>query len=209
VCAARLVAGEWQTCGVRFVLVLAVLGAVAVVAAGCGGQGSTEASFRTKANDACRGVARDVLTLPASSQHKLGAGVGLLQESATRLARIHAPARDARTFRDLISRLHGAAASSRAHSEQIYALDHRFAREMKSFGSPGTNKIPHVNMHLVERINALSRGPLRDIRLAGRDARALKLSACGFGVGTTVTLTTTTPLVTKFHRIGVIKDKRP
>ena len=178
---------RWQTWGVRFVVVLAVLAAVAVVVAGCGGQSSAEASFRTKANDACRSVARDIVAMPASSQHKLATGLGFLQESATRLARVHAPARDARTFHDLIARLHGAAAFSKAHSAQIYALDHRYEREMKRFGSPGTDKIPHVNLHLVERINALAGTPLRDIDLAGKDARALRLDACAFGVSSKVT----------------------
>jgi hypothetical protein len=168
---------------VRFVVALTALAAV-MAAAGCGGQSSAEVSFRTKADEACRSAARDVLALPASSQHKLAAGLGLLQENATRLARIHPPARDARTFHDLIARLHGAAAASKANDARIYALDHRFEREMKSFGRRvrSGGKFPHVDTHLVERINALARTPLNEIRLAGQDARALKLKDCAFSV---------------------------
>ncbi|HKD94243.1 MAG TPA: hypothetical protein VKB43_05990 [Gaiellaceae bacterium] len=165
---------------------LTALVALVIAASGCGGQSSSEVSFRTKANQACRSVARHVFGLPASEQRKPAAGLGLLQESATRLARIHAPAHDARTFDDLITRLHGAAASLKVNTPRVYALDHKFEREMKSFGSPGTNKIPHVNTHLLKRINALARRPLRNIRLAGNDARALKLSACAFGVSSRV-----------------------
>jgi len=191
---------------------LAALWAAGIVAAGCGGQGSAEASFRTKANDACRSVARDALDLPASETHKLAAGLVLFQESATRLARVHAPGRDARTFHDLITRLRGAAVYSKANAPRIYALDHRFEREMKRFGSPGTNKIPHVNIHLVKRINALARVPLRDIRLAGSDARSLKLTACAFGVRNSVSINPTihkTKLTQKLTQIGVIKDTDP
>jgi hypothetical protein len=193
----------------RLVVVLSALTTV-VVAAGCGGQGSAEADFRTKANDACRSVARDALNLPAGERHKLAAGLGLFQESATRLARVHAPARDARTFRDLITRLHRAAVSSKANAPRIYALDHRFERELKSVGRHigRAIKFPHVNMHLVERINALARGPLRDIRLAGNDARALKLSACTFGVSSSVSISPTIHK-TKLTQIGVIRDERP
>jgi hypothetical protein len=173
---------------VRAIAGLAVVAAVVVVAAGCGGESSAEASFRTNANQTCRSVARDVVAMPARERHELAAGLELFHESATRLAHVHAPARDARIFHDLVARLRDAAASSRAHSAEIYALDHRFAREMKNFGSrfrPGT-KPPHVNMHLVERIDSLARTPLRDIRRAGKDARALKLSACAFGVSSRV-----------------------
>lgn len=174
----------------RVVVTLAALAAVAVVAAGCGGQSSAEVSFRTKANQACRSVARDVLALPPRSQHKLAIGLGLLQESATRLARVHPPARDASTFRDLIARLHGAAVSSKANSAEVYALDQRFEREMKSFGSRilRGDKVPHSIPHLVERINAMARTPLRDITLAGKDARALDLGACAFKTTDKVTV---------------------
>jgi hypothetical protein len=193
---------------VRSVAALTALAALTIVAAGCGGQSSAEAGFRTKANQACRSAARDALGLPASSKRKLATGLELLQETSTRLARVHAPGRDSRAFRDLIARLHGAATASKANDPEIYALDHRFEREMKSFGSPGTNRIPHVNVHLLKRINALARPPLRDIRLAGQDARALKLSACTVGVHSSVSINPTMQKTT-YTRIGVIKDKNP
>jgi hypothetical protein len=150
--------------------------------------------------------------VPASERHKLAAGLELFQQSATQLARVHPPGRDARTFHDLVARLRGAAASSRANSAEIYALDHRFASEMKNFAShfrPG-EKPPHGYMQLVQRIDALARTPLRDTRLAGKDARALKLSACAFGVSSSVSVSSgPTMHVTKLKPIGVVTDTSP
>lgn len=190
----------------RLVVALAALAAVVLVVAGCGGQGSAETAFRTKASQACREVDLHAKHVTGDSRRSVNEGLGILEDMADRLARVRPPAHDAHSYRDLIARVKDSTTFTKAHEAQEYSLLHRFGSEMKSFGRhlrSGDKAPPHFDKHLVERIDSLARRPLNDLRRAGNDARTLKLSACTFGVSSSVTVTKT-KLQTKLTPIGTV-----
>ena len=96
----------------RPALVVSAL-AVVVLTAGCGGQSSSEASFRTKANAACRNAAFDIKHVTGDSEQSVNKGLEFFRDTATRLARVQPPPRDAHTYHDLVARLKGDASFGR------------------------------------------------------------------------------------------------
>jgi hypothetical protein len=167
---------------VRPAVVLAALAVVALGAAGCGGSGASEAAFRTKVDSACRYVARHAKRVHGDSRRSVDQGIVLLEAMADRLGRLRPPAHDKATYRDLVARLHDAAAYTKAHEAQLYGLDHTLESKLKSevryFQANGKAPRHATFQRLFSRIRTLERRPVKDLRRAGRDARTLRLSAC-------------------------------
>jgi hypothetical protein len=136
---------------------IAALGCCAIVllASGCGSGHSSAAAFRTSADSICRELGLQtgsaVSTKTALDRHirRAEAGIG-------RLARLHPPSGDERSYRDLIATLRRTMSLARTRFPALI-----------------TSKQP--SRQAVER---LVRPLGHDIRRADRDARAVGLEAC-------------------------------
>jgi hypothetical protein len=140
--------------------------ALALVAAGCASERSSDAAFRTEANRICREVDRQTRSVDFSSRSGFAKGLAGMRAGVKRLARLHPPAGKEHTYRDLLAKLRDINGRLAVNEARLLRLQRGLKR---SSGHPART---------IEQFRALIEAMGRDGLRAAADSRTLGVGVC-------------------------------
>jgi hypothetical protein len=148
------------------------------VGAGCGSSGLSETAFRAKANSICRDLNRRANADGLPTSKNLQRRIADIERGIAELARLKPPARDKALYSDFLTRLRRLLVFAKDTGPQLLALSQQLERALPKRVSPaGARRFKR----LARLIASLEKPAQKDARLAGVDARALRLPQCAIG----------------------------